>query len=211
MLIRLIEDPNNPSAVSLYFNEVVRGVFDEYFAARGARLVASRRDKVRYESQKWFAQAIYLPEDGPRYCPRVEIGVLKELFVDPRRNELDVFHTVPEDNDLRRYIFEWRYTNRGQAEEAFVRVRDEIMTVFADAFLNDVSRLHILLEKFAEELDRQWRDEFRSHHDSISRIAANAAFRAGDYETAARHFAEIPTDSLTPSERKKLEIARKRR
>ena len=104
---------NQPvSRVESYFPIVVSEVFERYFARLHAVPVPSRSPTiVRYENPEWFAEVLYLPTDGPRYCPRVEVGVIAEQFIDPRRNRIDVLHTVPEGNELQRYNFAWRYSS----------------------------------------------------------------------------------------------------
>src|SRR5690349_13136652 len=120
-------EPTSPQHESVedYFLSVVHLVFDEFFAMRRARFVDLGLNLVRYETPRWFAEAIYLPMDGPKYSPRVEIGVLPDLFVDPRRNRVDVLYTVPEGNELRQYNLMWRYTTRSEALAVFTRARDE--------------------------------------------------------------------------------------
>ncbi|GEM_PF-2044270 len=195
----------------VYFVSTVRDVFDEYFAERGAFPMAHcGASMMRYEAPEWFAEVIYLPSDGPRYSPRVELGVIPEPFVDPRRNRIDVLHTTPIDSDLQTYNLTWRYTNSHEARHAFVRVRDEIMMLYTDPFLNDVSQLRILLEKRSLELDRQWKDEIQQHNDGIAKEAADAAFRAGEYASVVQILKVISPDSLSPVDRKRLDAARKR-
>jgi hypothetical protein len=161
--------PNQVSPpASAYFVNTARNVFDDYFAARGALpMPSSSHEVVRYETAAWFAEVIYLPYDGPRYSPRLQIGVIPEPFDDPRRNRIDVLHTTSIDSDLRRYNLTWRYTNSQEARQAFMRVRDEILTPYTDAFLNDVSRLRSLLEKRNHEVDLQWDLEIRRHNEGI--------------------------------------------
>jgi len=120
----------------VYFVSTVRDVFDEYFAERGAFPMAHcGASMMRYEAPEWFAEVIYLPSDGPRYSPRVELGVIPEPFVDPRRNRIDVLHTTPIDSDLQTYNLTWRYTNSHEARHAFVRDYDVVYrSVFERCF-----------------------------------------------------------------------------
>ena len=68
-----------------------------------------------------------------------------------------------------------------------------------------------LLRRRADELQRQWDEEIKQHNDSIAREAAEAAFRARDYESVVRHLSKIAESSLSPAELKKLNFARSRR
>jgi len=186
-------------------------VLDNFFLELGAvRVPTSTSDTVRYEATNWFAEAIYLPEDGPNYAPRVVIGSRPGHYVDPRRNRIDVLHTTPKDSVLRRYNLDWSYTDRQEALRAFCRVRDEILRVYTPQVLSDPVQLRVLIAERALEVDRQWADEIRQHNESVSRQAAGVAFRAGDYESVVKHLASIPTDSLSASDKKQLHVARKK-
>jgi hypothetical protein len=209
-----VKNPSNSNTepqVTSIFRRIVADVFDEYFGTRGASRVNSDCDNViRYHTDRWFCEVLYLPLDGPRYSPRVEVGVIPDLFTDPRRNRIDILHTTPVDSCLRRYNFTWRYANEREAREAFSRVRDEVLAVYTDAFIVDIARLELLLTAQCAELDQAWEKEIGQHNIEIVRGLAENAFRDGDYDSVVRQLAAIPLEELTTSDRRKLMIARKR-
>lgn len=194
-----------------YFKRVAHEVFDNYFSRLGATVVPVLVSSlIKYATYEWFAEILYLPSDGPNYSPRVEIGVLPEPFVDSRRNRIDVLHTIPPHNDLRRYNLSWRYTDERGAKMSLAQVRDEIVHIYALPYLQVPSRLRELLSTRRAELDREWEEEIRRHNDEIARVAAEEAFRTGDYVSVIRHLMTIQPESLTFAERKRLDIARQR-
>src|SRR5437588_6678058 len=100
-----------------YFVRVAQKVFSEYLSRLGASKVLTKDSTaVRYQAIAWFVEIFHLPTDGPNYCPRVAIGAIPETHVDPRRNEIDICHTVPGDNDLCQYNFKWKYTSEAECE-----------------------------------------------------------------------------------------------
>lgn len=219
---------------STYFVRTARRVFDDYLAQlgasfvyegtativlRGARTEAPRdyvlgdrnsRTIVRYEHPTWCIEVLYLPTDGPRYAPRVEIGPIPETQLDPRRNRVEVLHTIPEDNDLRRYVFMWEYQSEEELEASLIKVRDLVVEPFSVPFLKDSAQLIALVEERAKKVDNEWRTQILCHNESIYRRLANEAFRRKDYEEVVRNFTKIGGQRLSPVEVKKLELARKR-
>lgn len=204
--------PSVPSRTAdAYFVSVVRGLFDDFFSTRASMpLESARRDMVRYESHAWFAELIYLPEDGPRYSPRIEFGVLPELFADPRHNRVDAMHMIPSECELRHYNLRWRYSNESEAHSSLLRVRDEIIAVHATPYLANTAQLRRLLDVRAEELDGDWALQIQLHNEEVSRQTAQSAFNIGDYESVVRHLTAIPATSRSASDRRMLYVAMKR-
>jgi hypothetical protein len=207
---------NNTNAVDsgarieLYFVDVVRGIYDQYFMNGHALCRCERTDLVRYEATNWFAEIFYFWTDGPRYSPRVAVGCIPDAFNDdPRRNRVDVMYIVPDGSSLRRYNADWRYRNETEARVVFARVRDEIVEPHVMPFLADSSRLHDLLMIRRQELDRQWKEEIQDHNEVIARRAADDSFRARQYDEFLEKMSSISADSLSAADRKKVEFALK--
>jgi hypothetical protein len=192
-----------------YFVEVARSVFDDYFEELGARHPQfSKRNVVRYDSDSWFAEVIYLPEDGPNYSPRVLIGCREEQYEDPRRNRADVMHTVPEGCEERSYNLLWKYRNRHQLEATLKSVRDQIIEIYAKPYFADSERLRSLLEERYEAIETEWADEIDTHNATVFRKKAEKAFRSKDYANAIRFYEQIPASRLTDTDRSKVKYAR---
>src|SRR6266540_2940268 len=104
-----------------YFQPVAEEIFAETLRQLGANKIRSGPMVVRFEAGFWFVELLALPEDGPRYSPRVEIGPLPESGSMSRDKQVDVMHTVPADSPLRRYNLEWRYANPTEMREVYTR------------------------------------------------------------------------------------------
>lgn len=194
-----------------YFVNVAVMVFDEFFLKLGAkREYLSSASTVRYSSEPWFAEILYLPFDGPNYSPRVEIGSLPRQFVDPRRNRVDIMHTAPPSSEERAYNLRWTYRSRDELQSVLIAVRDRIIRVYALPFLQDTSRLQVLLEQRNESVEAAWTEEIDEHNDSIARANAEMAFRSRDFESAIRHYEMIAAERRSPIDQSKLSLARRR-
>lgn len=200
---------DRPEPAERYFVEVARKVFDAYFERLGAHHCHSTaRNLVRYDAEAWFAEALYLPEDGPNYSPRLLIGCNEDLYEDPRRNRVDVMHTVPEGEEERSYNLRWKYQNRHQLEGTLKLVRSQIVEVYAKPYLFDRERLRALLEKRYQVIEAGWEEEIEAHNATVFREKANEAFKAKDYENAVRFYEQIPTAKLTDTDRARVKYAK---
>lgn len=222
----------NKPTPETYFTEIARKVFDDYFAHLGAYFVeessssislspshsASEPNKyilgdrnkhyfIRYDGPTWFVEVLYLPSDGPRYSPRVVIGPIPETWTDPRRNRVEVLHTIPEGHDLRRYLFEWEYSTAEELERSLTKVRDLILESFTRPFLEDQEQLISLVAKRARMLDEETQTQTRNHNESIFRRLAEIAFQRRDYAETARYLMKVDKERLTPAEIKKLAMS----
>lgn len=223
----------NKPTPETYFARIVRKVFDDYFARIGASFVARDNDSVgishayqsdvqntfilgdrdwhpliRYDGPSWFVEVLYLPTDGPRYSPRVVIGPIPETQIDPRRNRIEVLHTIPHENDLRGYVFQWEYTSAKELEMSLEKVRDLIFEPFVKPFLNDPQRLIALVDMRAKQLDEETQTQIRNHNESIFRRLADKAWREHQYEALVNLYRQH-IEHLTPAEIKRYQIALK--
>ena len=192
-----------------YFVDVSRRVLDDFFEELGAHYAGSpARNIVRYDSELWYAEVLYLPEDGPDYSPRLLIGCQEEPYKDPRRNRVDVMHTVPESKEERGYNLRWRYRNRRQLEEALRFVRDRIVNVYTIPYLADKERLLSLLAQRHDAIEMAWEDEVDEHNAAVFRTKAEGAFRAKDFASAVHYYEQIPARKLTKTDRAKVKYAK---
>lgn len=192
-----------------YFQSVVEEVFAGTLRELGARKVRSTPLLVRFEEAHWFVELLALPEDGPHYSPRVEIGPLPERGVSSREKQIDVMHTVPADSPLRRYNLEWRYTNATEMREAYTRIRDEIFIPRAIPVLRDRDRLSRLVALRAETVQAEWTNEIATHNDAVYRAKAQAAIAAKDYAGFIEHMMNIPEERQSDAEKARIRYAQK--
>jgi hypothetical protein len=201
----------NAEPAERYFTDVAQRVFDDYFTNLGARRSQdTRHNVVRYVADLWFAEVVYLPKDGPNYCPRVMIGCREEPYVDPRRNRVDVMHTVPEDAKERSYNMTWSYRNASELERSLEFVRDKIVEIYAKAYLFEGQRLRSLLAERHKVIEDTWKNEIDEHNAAVSRAKAKKAFDAKDYATAIELYGEIPLEKQTETERARVRYAKAR-
>ncbi|MFN0195371.1 MAG: hypothetical protein ACKVT0_01390 [Planctomycetaceae bacterium] len=194
-----------------YFAEAVTSIFDRFFREQDARREAFVcRNMVRYSTTNWFAEVLYLPFDGPKYSPRVEIGPVPEIFDDPRRNRVDVMHTAPSDTEEHEYNLRWCFQSHHELEAALIAVRDRILTIYTVAYLQDSELLKRLLIYRRDVVEATWTNEINEHNDSIIRAEAEKAFFDKDYVRAIQKYYLIPHERRTQIDEKKLLIAKSR-
>ena len=200
------------TGASAFFCNVATSVFDDYFQALGAvREPSMSRSYVRYSTNDWFAETLYLPSEGPNYCPRIEIGCKDEQFLDPRRNRVDVMYTTPEGSEEHGYNLRWRYSTSEQLEKALLDVRERILKVFVHPYFIETRRLKALLAQRHDVLEAAWAQEIDGHNDSIRRREAEAAFKAKEYERVIECYSQIPKERQSKVDESRLRIARTRR
>jgi hypothetical protein len=194
-------------AVETYFCEVARRVFEKYLNGLGAKFAKGSHTSARFDAMDWFVEASVLLENAPKYCPRVSVGPLPELGFMERDKQVEVLHTLPEESPLRRYWFEWRYTNACEMVKAFEQLRDKIFRVYTEPFLFTPERLRVLVSARSKQINEEWTREIDAHNDSIHRRNAQSALKAHDYSTFIQETGEIPYERQTELERKKLDYA----
>lgn len=194
--------------VDSYFIDVVTSVFDNFFRDLGAKRDRKCDDRtVRYSTEAWFAEVLWLSHDGPRYSPRVEIGCNNGQFDDPRRNRVDVMHTAPLSSEECEYNIRWRYENCDELRTALVFVRDRILAVHTLPFLQNPALLKSLLIRRRDILESEWVSELNDHNDSVFRARAENAFRSNAYAEAVQWYHKIPIERLTRIDQSKMQIA----
>ncbi|MBS0410028.1 MAG: hypothetical protein JSR86_08945 [Proteobacteria bacterium] len=197
-------------AAADYFTAVARNVFADTLISLGAREVIVEPLLVRYEGNGWFVELLALPEDGPRYSPRVEIGPLPKLSVLPEYNRVDIALTVRPDSLLRGYNLLWPYSDAARMREVFIRVRDEIFVPSAVPVLLDRKVLIALITARSKQLYEQRLDEIERHNDAVSRKKANAALKAMDYREYLEELGKVSPERQTNAERAWIRYARKK-
>jgi hypothetical protein len=198
-------------AADEFFSRVGREVFEPCLNSIGASHVNQPLPTVvRFGSADWFVELILLLEDGPRYSPRVEIGPLPELGSLPRQRQVDIMHTVPIGNELRRYNLQWRYRDATEMRTVYEQVREQIFKPFAMPFLADPERLRTLVSDRCAEIERAWRAEIAHHNTSVYRSRADQAFQQGDYAGYLLHIGQIPEEGWSATDRRKIDFARRK-
>lgn len=193
-----------------YFLQVSEDVFSALMRGLGAKEICATSTHLRYEARDWFVEVLVLLNDGPRYCPRVEMGPLPELGVLPRETRVDIMHAVPAHSPQRDYNLAWRYEDRESMQNTFIRVRDQIFVPYAIPVLQDRELLVNLLQCRLREIEGQWKSETISHNDSIYRTKAQSALSAKDYHEYLVNMRHIPAERQTNSEAARVKYAKQK-
>lgn len=197
--------------VEQFFGRVGREVFEACLMSLGARYFEEVSPTVvRFLADGWFVEMLVLLEEGPRYCPRVEIGPLPRLGLLPRQRQVDIKHTVPAGNELRNYILLWRYRDEDEMRAVYQRVRDEIFQPFAAPYLAQPTRLRELVYRRCEEVEREWEAKIAAHDEAISRTKADQAFRQANYAEYLAEMKEIPEARWSELDRRKVRYAERK-
>lgn len=165
---------------------------------------------VRFEGDGWYTEVLVFPEDGPNYCPRVEIGALPEIAWDPRDKQVDILHTLPSESPLRRYNLEWTYRDPAKMEKIFERIRDEIFKPCAEEYLANSQRLRSLIGVRSSQTHERSEQGIDRHNDGIHRRNAESAFKRQDYSAYIKEMTHIPSDRHSRIDRERLSYATRR-
>lgn len=197
--------------LEVYFREIGASVFSDYMLRLGAHIAETGSPtSLRFESDSWYTELLVFPEEAPRFCPRIVIGVLPEIGYMDRDRQVDILHTLPRDSALRRYNLEWRYSNAIEMQQVFERVRDELFRPYVEPYLTDTQRLRSLIGVRSGKINEEWIAEIDAHNEKIHRRNAEQAFKNRDYTTYVREMAKIPVTQLSNADRKRLEYASRR-
>jgi hypothetical protein len=188
-----------------YFEPVAREVFDHYLRQHGfGNGEADETGSLTYHRGEVTLQVYYWVEDFPDYSPMVSLGVdLKSPLV-LASDAIGLWYAVPPNAEERNYET-WHFSNAEEMRSVFTRIRDEVVEVYARPLWDDPDRLASLIDRRAEEYDAERSAEVvkRNKQD------AERAFRAQDYEKAAKLYASINETDLSLAERKRHEIAKR--
>jgi len=165
---------------------------------------------VRFSAGKWFFDSLVLFQDGPRYSPRVKIGVIPKISDVEAFATIDVMHFVPEEDSMRNYNLERRYGTKDGLLKALTDVRDKILKPYVEPVLNEPNRLRQMILDKNKKLRLQGEDEIQGHNAAILKRQADAAFSSQDYRHFLELVAKVPVRFLSASDFKKVEIAEKR-
>jgi hypothetical protein len=197
-------------AADQFFTQVGREVFEPLLKDLGARYVNQpSATLVCFAANEWFVELEVLPEDGPRYCPRVSIGPFPELGLLYRQRQIDIAQTVPIGNELGRYNLQWRYQDAAEMHTVYEQVREKIFMPFAVPFLADPERLRKLVSHRCEEIEREWKAEIAHHNESVYRSQAEQAFRQAKYADYLAQIRQIPEERWSAVDRARIKHAKR--
>lgn len=188
-----------------YFEPVARDVFDDYLRSFGfGNGEADEVGCLTWHGREVFLRVHYYVEDTPNYSPMVTLGITRTSPLIPAFNTIGLWYAIPVDAEVRDYAT-WTYTNADELKQVLTRIRDEVVDVYARPLWDDPDRLAALIDTRFAEVKAERATEIVNQ----KKQEAERAFRAHDYEKAARLYGLMKDSDLTMAERKRHEIAKK--
>jgi hypothetical protein len=189
-----------------YFHSVCHAVLTPYLRVFGFESIQPGHDSVEhattaaYLSDEVMMRFSYWPEDFPDYCLMVGAGFFdgSEYLENP---EVGLWYAIPAEKREN-----WIFSDETELEKIVRHMRDEILPTYAEPLWKDPQLLRQLISRFHGE--RSANVEFM--RVDRERYQAETAFRAGDYEKAIRIYTQLAPVDLTPTDLKRLAVARKK-
>jgi hypothetical protein len=188
-----------------YFEPVAREVVDHYLRAHGfGEGEADEAGYLTYRRGKVFLQFHYYVEDSPNFSPMVSIGLTRSDPLVPAFDRIGLWYAVPLDVEVRNYET-WTFSSADDLRQVLTRVRDEVLDVYGRSLWENPDVLLTLIDNRFEEVKAERTSEIVNRNKQ----EAERAFRAHDYEKAARLYGLMKDSDLSQAERKRHEIAKK--
>jgi hypothetical protein len=188
-----------------YFEPVARDVFDQYLRQHGfGKGEADETGCLTYHRSEVVLRVYYWVEDSPNYSPMVSVGLDLKSPLAPAVEQIGVWYAVPANVEERNYET-WTFSNADELKAVLGRIRVEVVDVYARPLWEDPDRLAVLIDRRNEE----YKAERSSAIADRNKQDAERAFRAQDYEKAAKLYGSINHADLSLAERKRHEIAKR--
>lgn len=188
-----------------YFEPVARDVFEHYLRQHGfGEGEADEIGSLTFHRGEVVLRVYYWVEDRPNYSPMVSMRLDLKSPLAPAFDEIGLWYAVPANAEEHNYET-WHFSNAEELRSVLSRIRDQVVDVYARPLWEDPDRLASLIDRrFAEyEAERSNRVVNQNKQD------AERAFRAQDYEKAAKLYGAINEADLSLAERKRHEIAKR--
>jgi hypothetical protein len=189
-----------------YFEQVCHEVFDDFLHEEGFIIKGiNEAGGVIYVKDSIFIEITYYPEDAPDYSPMVGIGIFKENRKGQSiMNGVSLWTAILEAKPMWNYNL-CHFTNKDGLHKCLVRLRDELLLEYRELLWNNPNRLKKLIEKEEQEMRLLEAKEL----DEELRQEAEDAFRSANYEKAISLYTKVDVSKLSPSDLKRLQIAKK--
>jgi hypothetical protein len=191
-----------------YFLSTARAVLDPLLSEHGFSYVGDHRGVTAYwRAGDQFIRIGYLPETAPRYELLIGVGEASGPLLEPKSssNSIGVWRVLPA--EIAPSVANWRFDSALSLDEELRRAWSDALVPYVLPLSTDPGQLAALIEEHADELTAE--DEQLMHDRLVSH--ARAEFDAGRFASAVHAYDEIGEETLAPPDRKRLEIARKRR
>jgi hypothetical protein len=204
---RVLVAVNDWQALAIpYFTPVCRSVLDGYMTRNEfGRSTVTDLGMLVYHREDIFLYFHYYIEENPNFSLMVNIGFNRfdAVLASIEAESIGLWVVIPEDEEAAEYP-QWLFRNESELEHSVVRVRDDVMDIYAKPLWNNPPELSKKIKRFRTECAKTQTKEAVE----IKRKEAETAFRYGKYEKAARLYSEIDPSTLSAVERKRLELAK---
>jgi hypothetical protein len=197
---------SGPLVEIAYFRRVCLELLAPYLRLFGFSQVVVKHDglearhRVAFSNDEVLLDFSYWPEDFPTYCVMVGIGFIDgELVLE--RSQIGLWCAIPPDKRV-----QTSFRTEQELVTVMTIIRDEILPCYARPLWTDLQLLSQLITRCYNE--QEARDELAETEKK--RLQAEAAFRNGEYGRVVSIYAELSPVDLTPTDQKRLAIARKR-
>jgi hypothetical protein len=191
-----------------WFLPVVRETLDDLLAAEGFDYIGDYEGvRANWASGPQVLSVGYLPETSPSYELQLSVSE-DEQPLQPQifGNSLGVWRLLPPDR-VREIVTNWRFDGPQQLRETLLRAWREAILPYAIPLRDQEGRLAALI---AEQDDELREKERRFMDDRLLRFA-RGQFADGHYDEAVGAYEQLDDERLTAADRKRLDIARRRR
>lgn len=190
-----------------YFLRTVREILDPLLADNGFSFAGDHRGVTAYwMAGDQFFRVGYLPETKPDYELVMGLGESKGSPLEPKSssNSIGVWQLLPP--DIAPQIADWRFDGPQSLKEELRKAWTDAVAPYVLPLRSDSHRLAQLIEEHNDELTEE--DENLMQNRLLTH--ARAQFEAGRFVQAIHAYDELGDEPLTQSDRKRVEIARRR-
>ena len=188
-----------------YFAAITAEVFDQYLRRHGfGSGVTDAAGCLTYHRGELFFQLHYYVEDRPNFSPMVTIGLERASPLVPAFDRIGLWYAIPEAVKERDYET-WTFSNASDLKEVLTRIKDDVVDVYACPLWENQDQLTTLIDRRYNEVKAERTADIVNRNKQ----EAERAFRAHDYEKAARIYDLMRESDLSLAERKRHEIAKK--
>jgi hypothetical protein len=177
----------------------VENVLGDYLRRQGFVQTSVEQSRVEFLCATVVISLSYYPEDPPPRGLNTGIGIRQG---DGSRRTVGMWALIPAGEMAGRYS-QWRFSSDPELESTLVRLRDEVIDLFAAPFWREPRLLVDVVDQ--EELQRE--QMYEADLDQRHLRAARRAFEAGDFRLAIDSYA-LASDRLSKVDEKRLKVAR---
>lgn len=177
-------------------------ILGDYLREEGFVAIEAARASVVFQRHDVLLRVSMYEEDALPRALNVGLGV---RAADGGADTVGLWSLIPRDAEAQAYAV-WRFANQGDLEGVLARLRDEVLPEYAAPLWRHPPRLQLVLEQA-----RAARHEL--HETRLQQLhldQARAAFEQGQFAKATDEYV-LAGSGLTAADRKRLDIAKRRR